>query len=41
MTRMKAVHNAIHEFPPLSSLIDPLEIWEHDATGQRVSITVF
>ena len=39
-TRMYEVHRALQGVPPLSPLIDPLEIWLHDANGRRVSVTV-
>jgi hypothetical protein len=40
MDRMREVHKALSTVPPQSSQIDLLEIWRHDALGQRRSVTV-
>lgn len=40
MDRLSEVHQALTSAPPLSELIDPAEVWQFDAAGTRVDVTV-
>jgi hypothetical protein len=35
LVRLVKIHTALQASPSLSSRLDPLEVWHHDATGQR------